>query len=347
MAIIPIAEEVAASTGFLTWLSRSVGLAAPLADLLFGHGHSEPARNDAIGPAAAFIQAPAVIMHDMFGQLVSGFQGLYNTLNAMKADYRNRAASVLHQAQHMYNLNRAYAYQQSQVVLGKAQHLYNQALSVTSGWVNAEAKTRAANDLTVLHEAQHLYNLSLATASGWVTAEGHTRAAGDLDVLHQAQHLYNLGRTYADTTSTQAAARSSAKLSSDSADALAPSYQGIRQDLEAAAAVFGVGQPGITALIKQLPSTAPANLPGAEAATGKALRVLTKTMEDCVAPNCRDTSKFGKDLQSLFGLVEGAAFLAFLAFIIKDPDDAVRETFDTLDGLTHTIIDGARHLVGM
>jgi len=280
VAIIPLAEEAAVSTGMLSWLAKGIGIAAPLADLVFGAGHHEPARNDSIGPMARWLQAPAAVMNDMFGRIATFTETTYTTLAAMRA-----------------RMDRQF-----------------------------DIATRYS-----------------ATLYKWATARAH---AETLNLARSTNVLISSTKVYADTVSTRAAARSTAQLSSDAAAAVAPEYQGIRSDLEAAAAVFGVGQPAITGLIKQLPAVMPAGLPGAEAVTGKALRVLTKTMEDCVAPNCRDTSKFGKDLQSLFGLVEGAAFLAFLAFIIKDPDDAVRETFDTLDGLTHTIIDGARNLVG-
>ena len=324
MAIIPVAEEVAVSTGLLTWLSRTVGLAAPLADLIFGRGHSEPTRNNAIGPLSTFLMAPAKIMHDMFAALGSALEITAATIAVNRSAAAARADVVAAYAKRLQGQALSYANGRANDVAALAKRLQTQALSYTDGRVGQTVEL-----------AKRLQAQALSYTDGRV---GQT--------LTYVRGVSAGDRVYADTVSTAAAARATVKLGTDAASALAPSYQGIRSDLEAAAAVFGAGQPSITNLIKQLPAAMPAGLPGAEAATGKALRVLTKTMEDCVAPNCRDTSKFGKDLQSLFGLVEGAAFLAFLAFIIKDPDDAVRETFDTLDGLTHTIIDGARNLVG-
>jgi len=346
VAIIPVAEEVAVSTGLLTWLSRTVGLAAPLADLIFGRGHSEPTRNNAIGPLSTFLMAPAKIMHDMFAALGSALEITAATIAVNRSAAAARADVVAAYAKRLQGQALSYANGRANDVAALAKRLQTQALSYTDGRVGQTVELAKRLQTQALSYTDGRVGQTVELAKR-LQAQALSYTDGRVgQTLTYVRGVSAGDRVYADTVSTAAAARATVKLGTDAASALAPSYQGIRSDLEAAAAVFGAGQPSITNLIKQLPAAMPAGLPGAEAATGKALRVLTKTMEDCVAPNCRDTSKFGKDLQSLFGLVEGAAFLAFLAFIIKDPDDAVRETFDTLDGLTHTIIDGARNLVG-
>lgn len=346
MAIIPVAEEVATSTGLLSWLARGTSIAAPLADLLFGAGHTEPARNNSIGPVAALLRAPQIVLHDLFAAINSLAAHLYDTLviNYGKININLRQEAATRSRQVFWALTKATDAVKSEAATRQRTVLW--ALGKATDAVKAEAATRQRTILWALDQAIGAAKSVESRSANLVKAEASNRARSDQWVLGQARAIGAAGRTYADTVSTRAAARATTKLSTDGADAFAPAWQGVRSDLEAAAAVFGVGQPAITSLIKQLPVTMPAGLPGAEAATGKALRVLTKTMEDCVAPNCRDTSKFGKDLQKLFALAEGAAFLAFLAYIIKDPDNAVRETFDVMDDITHTTIDGIRNLVG-
>jgi len=346
VAIIPLAEEAAVSTGMLSWLAKGIGIAAPLADLVFGAGHHEPARNDSIGPMARWLQAPAAVMNDMFGRIATFTETTYTTLAAMRARMDRQFDIATRYSATLYKWATARAHAETLNLARSTNILIRQTRSYAADLARAERAVAHAEVVTAGRSATILFDRAQQHTEDLFRVARATAHAETLNLARSTNVLISSTKVYADTVSTRAAARSTAQLSSDAAAAVAPEYQGIRSDLEAAAAVFGVGQPAITGLIKQLPAVMPAGLPGAEAVTGKALRVLTKTMEDCVAPNCRDTSKFGKDLQSLFGLVEGAAFLAFLAFIIKDPDDAVRETFDTLDGLTHTIIDGARNLVG-
>lgn len=347
MAIIPVAEEAATATGLLSWISRGIGVAAPLADLLFGRGHSEPARNNSIGPLAQWMQAPAAVMNDMFGKIAQFTEVTYATLAALKARGDRQFATATKYAATLYGWATARAHAETLNLAASVNIQLRGVRAYAANLTTAERTLAHAEVVNAGRSATILFGQAQAHAEELARADRVVAHAETLNLARSTNALISSTKVYADTVSTQAAARSTAKLSSDSALAVHPDFAGMRSDLEAAAAVFGIGQPAITALISRVPSAAPASLPGAEAAHAAITRVLTKTMEDCVAPNCRDTSKFGRDLQSLFGLVEGAAFLAFLAFIIRDPDAAVRETFDTLDGLTHTIIDGARNLVGV
>jgi hypothetical protein len=347
MAQVIIAEEVASSTGLLAWLARGIGLAAPLAELIFGRGHSEPARNNSIGPYASLLRAPAVIMHDMFGQLIHALQAIYNTIHANRLHAHDETVRVLHAAQHAYNLTNARITLVKAQLTHYAQHLYNVANANAALKVAREATKRAQGDATVLAAAQHGVNLANANTARKVAAEAHTRAQGDAAVLGAAQHLYNVGKVYADTVSTRAAARSSAKLSADAADATHADYSPARADLAAAAAVGGTELAGIAALISRVPTAAPQTMPAAESAETAINRVMAKALRDCVAPNCRNLGKFGRDLSGLGGLLGGAAFLAFIAWAAEHPEQAARDTEAVAGPLVRDTVAAVRAVVGI
>ena len=347
MAIVPIAEEVATSTGFLTWIARGVGLAAPLANLLFGRGRSEPARNNSIGPMANWIKAPAVILHDLMDEVIQDWQSLYNTLNGIRGYAYNLAMTARHIAENSFNVLNKQDYAFRSQGFAHTDYLYSvgrAALGNAYNTLNAQAYKFRAEGLA---HTDYLYSVTRAViGDAYNTLNGSIgRVYNDLraDLGTAVKGL----RTYADTVSTQAAARSSAKLSSDAGLATHPDYSGALDDLAAAAGIFGAGQPGITNLIGRVPKAPPVNLPAAEAAQGAINRVTARTLRDCVAPLCRDASKPAKDLQSLFGLVEGAAFLAFIAYIIKDPDQAAAETIDVLYKPMTSAVGSLLDLVGV
>lgn len=346
MAIVPVAEEAASATGLLTWIARATGIAAPLADLLFGRGRSEPARNNAIGPAAALLKAPAHVLNALFGQSVSLARHVYATM----------VTNFTQIANNLYLETAGRVRQVNAEALSRWRH-DREGIAHTDRKVGTEALSRWRADQRVAAQAHEQLLTEASTryrhdqqvraeAHGWVTDEALSRYRGDYAERVHTDTVAAALKTYADTTATRAAARSTAKLSSEVGAATHPDYAGMRSDLEAAAAVFGAGMPAITRLIGRVPTAAPDTAPAAAAAESAITRVLTKTMADCVAPTCRDLSKYGRDLKDLFGLVEGAAMIAFIAEMIRDPVGTARVTVDVLEPPLHATVSAFERLIG-
>ncbi len=347
MAVVVVAEEAATATGLLAWVARWGRLGVGLSGLLLGSHPHEPSLNNAIGPVGAFLRAPAVVMHDMFDQAIDLAQASYNTIGALKARAHAETVGVLHSAQHLYNLARADATVKSAKVLREAQHLYNLANANTATRVAREGSVRATGDRTVLGQAQHLYNLARAYTASRVTAETRLRERADSQLLSRMTAGDKADRVYADTVSTRAAARAVGKLDSETTADYASSWAGIRSDLDAATLAAGVGLPSITALIKRVPVEAPTTLPGAAADVGALTRVMTRSLADCVIPNCRNLSKYGRDLHGLGELLGGAGFLAFLVWAVEHPETAARDTARVGGAVADETVHLVRNLIGV
>lgn len=347
MAVVVVAEETATATGLVAWIARYGSIGVGLAQLLLGSRPHEPSLNNAIGPVGAFLRAPAVVLHDMFDETIDLVQTTYNTINALRARAHAETVGVLHSAQHLYNLARADATVKSTAVLREAQHLYNLARADAATRVAAEGRTRALGDRTVLGQAQHLYNLARAYTGQLVYAETRLRVRADSDLLSRMKAGDQADRVYADTVSTRAAARAVGKLDAETTADYATSWAGIRSDLDAAALAAGVGLPSITSLIRQIPVEAPTSLPGAAADVGAITRVLTRSLSDCVVPNCRNLSKYGRDLRGLGDLLGGAGFLAFLAWAVHNPQQAADDTARVGGAVGRDVVGAVRDLINV
>lgn len=348
MAIL-IPEEVAASAGLAAWLVRAasrVGWLVSLANLLFGKRPTEPTVSNALGPFYQLMAAPLRIMDALFGATQHALETTYNTLARAQTYTVTHFAQAQHYTQHIYNLAVQYAQRAitaeaktrsgaDQFLRAYATAMRTDAISAAKTLVKGEAATRSAADQYVK-----------AYGDARLKDEATVRARADGFLRDYATAMRSDAEAYADTVSTRAAARSSAKLSSDSALAVHPDYAGVQADLEAATAAAGAGMPGLVALIRQVPTTAPTTLPGAEAATAKLSRVMTRALADCVIPNCRNLSKVGRDLQDIFAAVEGVALLGFIAAAVHDPQGTASEAVSILTGPMNAAVGGLRTLIG-
>jgi hypothetical protein len=105
--------------------------------------------------------------------------------------------------------------------------------------------------------------------------------------------------------------------------------------------------PDILAGLRAIPRAIPADVAGEAVLAGAGVIALTRYLEQCGIPNCRNLSKYGRDLRDLLGLIEGADFLAWLLELAHDPAGAAREVDGVLGGITRPIAAEARSLFGV
>src|SRR6266581_1499526 len=126
----------------------------------------------AAGAAAGWVLAPWHVIRVFMDKVAS----LANSTYLM-------GSRLLHLAQHVYNLARAYAAAQALRVLHFAEHVYNVVRAEVTAVLSAAT-----------HLAQHVYNLAIAYA-----------AAKVLTAIHFAEHVYNVA--HAEIAQSLAAAK--------------------------------------------------------------------------------------------------------------------------------------------
>lgn len=369
MAIIEVGEETAAAAGLRAWLSLGLSTASSLVSLLLGHRPSTQEIRNQIGPFVNLLAGPVHAI-DRIGHITLTLsQNTYNALTRAKGyvllQVRNEAAAreraYLGAIRYAQDIGRGAVAQAKTMVrdeatirgrqVGDAVNRANlqaaQGRALSRQLVDGEAAVRGKQIGDAVNRADLQAAQGRQLSRDLTASEAHTRASEDVRTLGDAQrYAADIGRG-AELHASQALTAATQTIDHQVTEPTRASWPHVTADLTGAAAVFGTGQAAITALIKDVPTTAPANL--AEAAAGQAAitRVLTKTMEDCVAPNCRNTSQFGRDLQDLLGLAEGAAFLAFLEEMVRDPVGLANKVYDVAGPIVTATQDTLTKVLGV
>ncbi len=269
----------------------------------------------------------------MGSRLMHLAQHVYNLARAYAVA---KFTEAVHFAEHVYNVVRAYATAKFTEAVHFAEHVYNVAHAEITAVLSAAT-----------HLAQHVYNLAVAYA-----------AAKALTAIHFAEHVYNVAHAeiaqslaaakhYAGAIALSTATAVVGIFSTDLGKVAAAEWVKITDDVAALEGVIATDLPDIGALARAIPRAIPRELADVIAG-GLAVDALAiRYLRECGIPNCKNLHGFGKDLQRLFGLAEGAAFLGFLAYIITDPDGATRETEQVAGAILSDTIDGVRHLIGV
>lgn len=133
----------------------------------------------------------------------------------------------------------------------------------------------------------------------------------------------------------------------EGAKVLAAAWPGIIDDVDALAGVVAADLPDIGAALRSIPRAIPTDIAGALAAAGALAIPAIRYMRECGVPNCRNLSKYGRDLAELSDLVGAGALLAMLAEIVTDPAGAARDTESAAGSLLTGAISAARGLLGV
>lgn len=111
--------------------------------------------------------------------------------------------------------------------------------------------------------------------------------------------------------------------------------------------VLATDFPDITAWVKDIPKAAVGDIAGVTTLSIATAGILARYLEKCGAPNCRNLSKIGRDLQDLFAFAEGGALLGLLGELIADPVGGARLVHDDLYGPVAGLAQDAANLLGV
>jgi hypothetical protein len=217
---------------------------------------------------------------------------------------------------------------------------------VTAGLAAVEAT--AANDVL---NASTVLSADIAAAERTAAADVAALAATTAAGLAQAGRDITAGVATAEAV---AAARLDAvrgviytDLDTWGTDALKVAWPDASGDIAALRLALGADFPDIAGLLDALAGAGALGLIGTLIRSMATSQAITKLATDCIVPNCRNLSGFGKDLQELLGVVSGASFLAWLVFTIAEPAAAARDTETVIHGLVDGTVTAARDLFGV
>lgn len=351
---IEVGEEIAVSTGLRYWLIRGaaatsgwLGFVVQLAMGLIGHRPSNQEVNYGATPFVQFLAGPVHALDNLTHITIRALQSAYNAVA-----YAIRHANVLtaQEAQQRYLADHANRAHSDQVTANEAVARHYAVARVegeASRWVANEAVTRHNAVVAAEYRATAQAVAVQHTAATWVAQEAVAR--------HYAVEAAQLAaeRTAAAYVDEEAVARHQAvqraqeTVEAEVVQPIQATWPILLAELAGATTAAGDGLPQLRALIDQVPHAAPATLPEAAAAPLDITRVLTRAMTDCTIPNCRNLSKYGRDLQGLGTLLGAAGLLAFLAYAVEDPAGAARNTEDTAVALIDSVIQTTESLLGV
>jgi len=101
--------------------------------------------------------------------------------------------------------------------------------------------------------------------------------------------------------------------------AIADAWPNAAGDIAALRQSLGGDFPWLNDLAGALGGLGVAGLAGALIRSLAGVNAITNLATDCIVPNCRNLSQFGADLQDLLGVASEAALLAWLIFLVADP----------------------------
>ena len=127
--------------------------------------------------------------------------------------------------------------------------------------------------------------------------------------------------------------------------ALGAAWPTVEGDIGAIGGVLGAGWPDIQAWLGDLDLSKIGDIAGLASVVGVLSNVVTRYLRDCGAPNCRNLGGFGRDLQSLIGLVEDGAILALFADLAFRPAEAASDVESVLGGLARGTADTVSSLL--
>lgn len=322
-----------------------------------------------VAPLTRFVVAPVVVLTSLFNEAGALDRALYNfgvrivtvTVPRAVAVLRSEAAALERRVR-AYALTlkaeaQVYAHGQALWSLAQSTLLYQQARGFTvtlynqsTAFTRAEVAQAEAVAAGFYHDsrvfAAGLYDQSVAFTRAQIgAAEAHAavlfgQAAHTIEVRFGEAEAY--AKTAADAAATAAVAGLTGALITD-LDQLWPVAVGAIDDvIDVADGAFA----DVLSDLRGISRAVPTSLPGAIAGTLGIALPLIKLARDCTIPNCRNLSQVGRDLQSLFGLVETGGFLALVAAAARDPERTADALEGTLGPVLRAAADQAEHMIG-
>ena len=118
------------------------------------------------------------------------------------------------------------------------------------------------------------------------------------------------------------------------------------QDIAALRKTLGGDFPWLNDLAGALGGLGAAGLLGALIRSMATSQAVVRLADECVVPNCRNLSQFGRDLQGLIGEAPQAAMLAWMTFLVADPSGWAKDTADIGGPVARGVTDATARLFG-
>lgn len=127
-------------------------------------------------------------------------------------------------------------------------------------------------------------------------------------------------------------------------DALAGILIDVGAAVTAVEGIIGTDLPDIGAALRAIPRDV-VDLAGVATLVGTVALTLTRYLETCGIPNCRNLSYLGRVLQDVIGMVEAGAFVAFVIEAIDHPQETARVAYDIAAPVIRTTDAALRDMV--
>ena len=118
------------------------------------------------------------------------------------------------------------------------------------------------------------------------------------------------------------------------------------QDIAALKQTLGADFPWLNDLLGALGGLGSVGIAGALIRAIAGAEAVTNLAEQCIIPNCRNLSQFGADLQDLLSAASEAALLAWLVFLVADPQGWANDMATVAAPVAATVTAGIARLLG-
>jgi hypothetical protein len=326
--------------------------------------------DDTVHALAYFLNAIVTVPLRLFNGMLSGIEAAATVTSWTVRTFVPRELGSLRRwtsaglaAAHAYVVSWIRALQHSIAAVAAAAHAY------TAAWVhNLQATISAGLAVAHTYTATWVGRLQRTAAADLAAAEAYARAtaatiSGTLahDIASVDGRLSATAASLSATVATDvvqlegkiAAAASSATaaalgvISTDIEHVIARELADITGAIGAAEGVAAGDFADVLDWIRGIDISKITDIAGVTALTIGITGALTRYLEKCGMPNCRNLSRFGRDLQALFRFVDDAALLALFIDLAVRPEAAAREFVAVVATPLEDTIGAARSLLGV
>ena len=260
-------------------------------------------------------------------------------------------------AAHLFTVAERYTGTEIAAAEHLAAELFAEAESY-AGKAVAAAETALAADIRAVQQAAAA---DLTAAERALTSTINSVAtAADKDLASLAgQTNTDIGRLANDVVSevTKAEAIAAANLAAVQAgiytdleqwgdQAVSHVWPDAAQDIAALKQTLGADFPWLNDLLGALGGLGSVGIAGALIRAIAGAEVVTNLADQCIIPNCRNLSQFGQDLQDLLSAASEAALLAWLVFLVADPQGWANDMATVAAPVAATVTADIARLLG-
>jgi hypothetical protein len=215
---------------------------------------------------------------------------------------------------------------------------------VGKGGANILKDVKTAETVAEGVAAAGLADASKALAAGYMAADGVLRA-GIADVSSALQSSIAQVENDISTVETTVVTTVGGILSTDIEHVIGPIADAVNGAVAGAVTAADGAFTDITDWLGEIDLTKVVDVAGVAATAAATTAALARYLEDCGMPNCRNLSKYGRDLQALLGLAGDVSFLGLLVEIATNPSGAAHDIEDTIGTIVGDTVSTAKTML--